>query len=649
MRSKALSLILGLMGLLLIVSGAVVSAQESNGNLPVGSPKPIAGAQQTAHKLSAADLAMASPAAACVDDGQEDNDSCQAAKALAAGSYNNLHICSGDADWFSFQLNPGDVLTVSVLFGHSQGDLDMRLLDNDCGTELARSSSSSDNEQLIFNAPAAGTYSVNIWGHGGAENSYDLRVSIDATGKTATPTHTVTVTPTATQPPPCDDDGYEDNDVCAAAKPLVAGTYSDLQVCSGDDDWFSFQLEPGDVLTVDLQFTHAQGDVDIKVFDTDCSTQLAVSNSSSDDEHVTITAPASGTYAVRVYGHNGAQNSYDMSVTIVSTGMTATPTPTSTVTPTATQIPPCTDDGYEDNDTCVSARPVGAATYRNLQVCSGDADWFGFQLNDGDILTIDLLFSDDLGDLDLKLFDRDCVTQLYGSTSSSDNEQIVATASGGGTYSARIYGHAGAQNSYDMLVGIAPAGSTATPTPTPTPSVTPTVTTTPTLSPTATATPTLSPTPTVTATRHPECTDDTYEDNDSCAAAQPVLPGTYSNLRVCPHDVDWFSFQLNRGHTLTIDLLFSHAQGDVDIVLHDTDCTTELVPSTSSSDNEQVVYTAPANGTYSARVYGHQGAENSYDMQVAIGPAGATATPTATATATRRPGPNVFMPLLLKN
>jgi hypothetical protein len=130
--------------------------------------------------------------------------------------------------------------------------------------------------------------------------------------------------------------------------------------------------------------------------------------------------------------------------------------------------------------------------------------------------------------------------------------------------------------------------------------------------------------------------------------AAVVGAGTYRGLQICSGDDDWFAFQLDVGDTLIVDLFFGHAQGDVDIALFDTDCVTGLTASTSSTDNEHVAYSAPAAGTYSARVYGYHGAENTYDMQVTITPSGATATPTATATATRCPGGDVFMPLLLK-
>jgi hypothetical protein len=198
---------------------------------------------------------------------------------------------------------------------------------------------------------------------------------------------------------------------------------------------------------------------------------------------------------------------------------TTTPGPTDTPTPTPTQPTGCVDDGYEENDTCGAAHKVTPGTYRNLQICSGDDDWFA-------------------------------PTQPTG------------------------------------------------------------------------------------------CVDDRYEENDSCGAARKVTPGTYRNLQICSGDDDWFGVDLKAGDTMTLTILFTHTQGDLDMSLYYTDCSTEIDSSTSTTDNEQVVYnTAIADGTYNVRIYGYGGDENSYDMVIEVPSAGPTSTPTPTRTPTRTPTP----------
>jgi len=182
---------------------------------------------------------------------------------------------------------------------------------------------------------------------------------------------------------------------------------------------------------------------------------------------------------------------------------TTPPGPTDTPTPTPTQPTGCVDDGYEENDTCGAARKATPGTYRNLQICSGDEDWFAIDLKAGDAMTVTILFSHAQGDLDMRLYDTDCSTQRAYGGSTTSNEEMSYTATADGTYSINIYGFQGAENSYDMVVEAPSVAPTSTPTPTRTPSRTPTPTRTPTgtATPTRTATRTVTPTSTGTAPR----------------------------------------------------------------------------------------------------------------------------------------------------
>jgi len=196
--------------------------------------------------------------------------------------------------------------------------------------------------------------------------------------------------------------------------------------------------------------------------------------------------------------------------------------------------------------------------------------------------------------------------------------------------------------------------ATATPTRTSTVTVTSTSTRTATASPTAsvTATPTASATATPSPTQPSSCVDDRFEDNDGCATARRVTPGAYPNLKICPGDEDWYALSLQDGDYLTVDLLFSHALGDIDAALLDPTCSSVLCPSASSDDNERLIKLVDIAGEYKIRVYGYAGAANSYEMVVNVTPPGATATPTRTATptatATRTASRRIYVPLVLK-
>jgi len=100
-------------------------------------------------------------------------------------------------------------------------------------------------------------------------------------------------------------DPAEPDDSAGAAHAAADGTTTGLQICAGDEDWFSV----AGARTVRIDFTHADGDLDLAAYDAG-GTQVDISQSVSDGEQVSV--PAGGT--VRVYGYNGATNTYTLTV-----------------------------------------------------------------------------------------------------------------------------------------------------------------------------------------------------------------------------------------------------------------------------------------------------------------------------------------------
>jgi hypothetical protein len=85
----------------------------------------------------------------------------------------------------------------------------------------------------------------------------------------------------------------------------------------------------------------------------------------------------------------------------------------------------------------------------------------------------------------------------------------------------------------------------------------------------------------------PECVDDAFEENDTVLEARALQPGSYNNLSVCPFDPDWYEVLVPAGYRLTVQAVFLHDSGDLDLVLQDDEGT--LVDSSfSQSDNELV-------------------------------------------------------------
>lgn len=229
------------------------------------------------------------------------------------------------------------------------------------------------------------------------------------------------------------DDNYEQNDTMAWAYDLSSDEQIWLSTIDGlgiqaNEDWYQIDVTSGqERVCVELLFTHADGDIDLALVDASNKT-LAVSTSSTDDEHIDYVVSASGTYYIRVYFAN-AGNTYDMWWDDL-----------------------LVDDNYEPNDTMASAYDLYGLGFDWLSTLDGlgiqaDEDWYQIHTG-GYSLNVRLRFRHADGDIDLALYNASG-TLLANSVSKTDNEDITYLAGTTSTCYIRVYnGNAG--NTYDM-------------------------------------------------------------------------------------------------------------------------------------------------------------------------------------------------------
>lgn len=104
----------------------------------------------------------------------------------------------------------------------------------------------------------------------------------------------------------CEDDPYEPNDLPINVPTLNAGTY-DMKLCPCRDDWYAFNVDMGTRIHAVINFTHADIDIDAKLFVTGADGQgtegdpVATSATTSDTETIDYTTTMPGTYFLRVY------------------------------------------------------------------------------------------------------------------------------------------------------------------------------------------------------------------------------------------------------------------------------------------------------------------------------------------------------------
>ena len=378
-------------------------------------------------------LSLFAPAASaqCTDDFLEENDTCATPTQVFGGFNASLKSLYTDDDFFRIHVPDGDDLTIDLTFTHALGDLDLTLLNPTCTNALAISTSVTDDEQVQYhNGTGAGLdliARVTMYAPNPDIlcNDYDISFALSTTIA-------------------CQDDnefGNLDNDTCADANlvfPDVA--YLNFGVLSTDSDYYKITVPAGNTLQVDLTFTHALGDIDLVLYDANCSTVLATAVSVTDDEVLAWTNTGATDVEVRwhVYVLDSPCNLYNMFASLADGSCGP-------------------DDVFEENDTCAQATPLGAGTYPGLQVGGSDPDFYRFQVPQGQALVLDVQFLHSLGDIDLRLYDA-CGGSLIGAAGSvSDDESL--SWSNHVTPLADVYLEvyvlgAGSCNTYDLTAGL---------------------------------------------------------------------------------------------------------------------------------------------------------------------------------------------------
>jgi hypothetical protein len=113
----------------------------------------------------------------------------------------------------------------------------------------------------------------------------------------------------------CSDDPLEPNDRPDAPR-IDPGNYAGLYVCAGNDDFYRLRLAAGDRLTARAYFSHATGDIDMKLLAPDGETRLEGSVSVTNDEEIVHTVTEAGDYVLQVYGFAEAENEYTLDVAV---------------------------------------------------------------------------------------------------------------------------------------------------------------------------------------------------------------------------------------------------------------------------------------------------------------------------------------------
>jgi hypothetical protein len=127
----------------------------------------------------------------------------------------------------------------------------------------------------------------------------------------------------------CASDAMEPNDTSAAARSRSPGITSNLNACMSDVwDWYTIQATAGQMITVNVPHTYAEGDIDLFAMDGAGPNDVTalITNALEYDRGVidlatvSFTAATTGTYwlAVQAYSDNGATpgSTYELDIQI---------------------------------------------------------------------------------------------------------------------------------------------------------------------------------------------------------------------------------------------------------------------------------------------------------------------------------------------
>ncbi len=500
----------------------------------------------------------------CTDDANEPNEPLVISPADAAAGNDNVfggqRICDDDSDIYTIDLAEGDVIEWQVKFDNAQGDLDAFLIGIDGTTVLSSGTSTTTDQETVtytVGTGEAGTYTLRVEGKDPVRTGYFVLTYLNGVGPTD---------------PDCPDD-YENNDDIANAAVIAPGSYG-LLVCGNtiaDDDYFAIDLNPGEVLTVDVTHQNATGNIDIELTDESGATVALSTSTTADVETVTYTTAIQQRLTWRVYTVSGADNvPYTMDVAVGAAG-------------------PCVDDSFEDNDTAGQASAIEApGLYPRQRKCDTDEDWYAMTLPAGRLFEAFARYDVDAADVLIEILDPS-QSVVASSSETVDGASATVTPASTGTYYVRVFAAAPTRIDYDLLIYLDEDGDGDLEGP---------------------------------ADRR--CPD-LYENNDNQNTPSPLPTGLTDSLLICwengNSDQDHYSIFVPAGATVTIDVLFTHANGNINAKLYNG--AAEVSDGASTDDNEQLTYTnSTTNGqTLRLWVFGAQLGFTQYysvDVQLAF-------------------------------
>ena len=438
----------------------------------------------------------------------------------------NLTLCVDEvSDWYLLPDVPANsIIDLRILFDATEGDIDARLYDSG-GSEVASGSNEGIMlESLLHYVPNDGDYFLEIFDAAEARLPghawYDMSLPI------------VPVQPV------CEPDLFEPDDEQADATNLTTTIYDDeLTACEGDIDWYRLELQAGDVADLLLDFTHAEGDLDLFILDEE-GNELLSGTTTDDDELLSYAAAGDEIVYARVDMVDDLGSMPGNQYSLAVSGF----------------VPTCIEDQFEPNDSPAEAVLRDNGLHLDQTICPGESDWYRMELNHLHLLTLYVGFLFAEGNVDAYVYDS-TGTNVVASGTEWFIEEFSYLVPETGTYYLEIVLESDMGvipgNIYDFDIVALPSTS---------------------------------------------CSPDMYEPNDDTGSATPIGSGdSLGQMSVCLGEPDFFSIDVSDGDDIDLEIGFDVAEGDVDLTLYDA-AGQDVVTADSGTGVEVISHTVPEGG-----------------------------------------------------
>ena len=227
------------------------------------------------------------------------------------------------------------------------------------------------------------------------------------------------------------------------ANEIEVGFYDMLSICGGDTDHYLIDIPSGLSLTARIEFQHSQGDLDLRAraFNPMNSVPPTSSLNVMNFEEITLSCVPVDTQAlIEVFGYEGAQNQYTLSVQVGERACEE----------------PCQADSYETptpNDSIFDASFVELNQVIEGTICPRDVDIFGYGLEADTRIEVRLEHMSSQSDLAIDILDADGRVVASADTIGRDVELLEFTPMISAEYYVKVLQAQGTGNvSYTLSV-----------------------------------------------------------------------------------------------------------------------------------------------------------------------------------------------------